>query len=339
MHRTIKLLIAVTGVIATVAGVAVAATTPGISTGKATSIHDTSAVLNGTVNPNGSASYYHFEWGLTNAYGVTSTLHPVGSGTKLVVVKVTATSLIPGTVYHYHLTAFSKVGGAIGRDRTFKTSGNPPPGAVTGPVSALGSNSATATGVISANNQATTWFVQYGLTTNYSANSTAQVIPATAIPLPISVQLTGLQSGTTFHYRLVAAHDNAPAQFGADMTFVTYPSPRPRPHVIAKTTPRRDRSRAYTFTTSGRVTTSRSRPQSVQCTGSVTARYFDGKRRVASNLFALGPDCKFSGKTTFHRLPGRGKRGRHVDLSVQISFGGNPYLASATARSETITLG
>ena len=72
MHRTIKLLIAVIGVIATVAGAAVAATTPSVSTGKATSIHDVSAVLNGTVNPNGTTSVYHFEWGLTTAYGVTS---------------------------------------------------------------------------------------------------------------------------------------------------------------------------------------------------------------------------------------------------------------------------
>ncbi len=37
MHRTIKLLLAAAGVTATVAGVAVAATTPSVSTGKATS--------------------------------------------------------------------------------------------------------------------------------------------------------------------------------------------------------------------------------------------------------------------------------------------------------------
>jgi hypothetical protein len=340
MHRTIKLLIAVVGVIATVAGAAVAATTPTVSTGKATSIQDNSAVLNGTVNPNGTTSFYHFEWGLTTAYGVTSSLHSVGSGTKALAVKTTAGQLIPGTVYHFRITALSKGGGSIGSDRTFKTAGHPPPGVATGAPSALGVNSATVTGVVNPNNQATQWFFQYGPTIQYTAaSSPVQTIPATTLVLPVSAQLLGLQAGATFHYRLVAAHTNAPPQYGADATFVTYPSPRPMPRVLAKTTPRRDRSKPYVFTSSGRVTTSRFLPQAVQCTGSVTVRFFNGKRRIGSSLLALGPDCKFAGTTTFRHLPGRGKRGRHVDVTVRISFGGNPYSAPATARTETVTLG
>ena len=339
MHRTIKLLIAVVGVIATVAGVAVAATTPSVSTGKATSIHDTSAVLNGTINPNGSPSFYTFQWGLTNQYGVTSKLHSVKSGTKAVAVKLTASSLIPGTVYHYRLGAFSKGGGSLGSDRTFKTAGNPPPAVATGAPSALGVNAATVTGIVNPNNQATQWFFEYGPTTQYTASTPVQTIPATKLVLPVSGQLVGLQAGATFHYRLVAVHSNSGPQPGADMTFVTYPSPRPKPRVLAKTTPRRDRSKAFVFTTSGRVTTSRSLPTSVQCAGSVTARFFNGKRRVGSSLFALGPDCKFSGTTTFRRLPTRQKRVRQVNLSVRISFSGNHYLAGADARREGVTAG
>ncbi len=282
MHRTIKLLLAAVCVLATVAGAAVAATTPSVSTGKATSIHDNSAVLNGIINPNGSTTFYTFQWGLTNAYGVTSNVHSVKSGTKPVAVKLTANNLIPGTVYHYRLGALSKGGGSVGADRTFKTPGNPPPGAVTGAPSALGTNSATLSGVVNPNNQKTTWYFQYGPTPAYGFNTTPQTIPATRLVLPVSAQLAQLQAGVTFHYRLVAAHDNAPAQFGADLTFVTHPSPRPKPRVLAKTTPGRDRSRPYTFTTSGRVTTSRSLPASVQCTGTVTARFFNGRRRVGT---------------------------------------------------------
>ena len=339
MHRTIKLLIAVVGVIATVAGAAVAATTPSVSTGKATSIHDTSAVLNGTVNPNGTASFYDFQWGLTSAYGSTSKLHSVGSGTKSVAVKVTAGQLIPGTVYHYRVGAFSKGGGSLGSDRTFKTAGNPPPAAATGPTSALGANSATVTGIVNPNNQATTWFFQYGATTAYGASTNPETIVATKLVLPVSAQLSQLQSGATFHYRIVAVHSNAPPQFGADATFVTHPSPRPKPRVLAKTTPGRDRSRPYTFTTSGRVTTSRSLPQSVQCTGNVTVRFFNGKRRVGLSLYPIGPDCRFSGATTFRHQPGRGPKHRQVHLTVRISFGGNSYSAPADARQEGVTLG
>jgi hypothetical protein len=144
----------------------------------------------------------------------------------------------------------------------------------------------------------------------------------------------------TFHYRVVAIHTNAPPQVGADATFVTYPSPRPKPRVLAKTTPGRDRSRPFTFTTSGRVTTSRSLPQSVQCTGNVTVKFFNGKRRVGLTLLPLGPDCKFSGKTTFRHLPTRNKKKVHrVGLSVRINFAGNHYLTGADARREGVTAG
>lgn len=339
MHRTIKLLIAVLGVTAAVAGVAVAASTPSVSTGKATSIQDNSAVLNGTINPNGSTSYYTFQWGLTNAYGVTSKLHSVKAGTKAVPVKVTASDLIPGTVYHYRIGAFSKGGGSLGSDRTFKTSGNPPPAAATGPPSALGANSATVTGIVNPNNQATTWYFQYGATTAYGASTDAQSLPAAKFVLPVSAQLGQLQSGVTFHYRLVAVHKNAPPQYGADAIFVTYPSTRPKPRVLARTTPGRDRSRPYTFTTSGRVTTSRSLPTGVQCSGNITVRFFNGKRRVGLSLFPVGPDCKFSGATTFRHLPTRNRKVHQVHLRVQVSFGGNHYSAPANARREGVTAG
>lgn len=339
MHRTIKLLIAVLGVSATVAGVAVAASTPTVSTGKATSIQDNSAVLNGTINPNGSTSYYSFQWGLTNAYGVTSKVRSVKAGTKPVAVKLTADHLIPGTVYHYRLGALSKGGGSFGADRTFKTAGNPPPGAVTGPPSSVGSGAATVTGIISANNQATIWYFQFGPSATYDKQTLPQVIPANQVAVPASAVLTQLPAGSIVHYRLVAAHSNTPPQYGADAVLVTYPSVRPRPRVLAKTTPGRDRSQPFTFTTSGRVTTSRSLPQSVQCSGTITVRFFNGKRRVGLSLFPVGPDCKFSGATTFHHLPTRNRKIHQVHLSVRVSFSGNHYSAPANARREGVTAG
>ena len=198
MHRTIKLLIAVIGVIATVAGAAVAATTPGVSTGKATSIHDVSAVLNGTVNPNGTTSVYHFEWGLTTAYGVTSSLKSAGSGTKPVAVKTTAGGLIPGTVYHYRLSALSKSGGsALGTDRTFKTSGNPPRRFVE-----LGRprRSASTPRPSPASSTRTTRRRTGTSPVRPDDRSTRRPppcrrLPTTKLVLPVSAQLTGLQAG------------------------------------------------------------------------------------------------------------------------------------------------
>ena len=108
MNRTLKLLLGLLAVSATLAGVAVAASSPSASTGSATSVKSTSAVLNGTINPNGAATVYRFEYGLTNAYGSTTSIKSAGSGTKSVAVARTVSGLIPGTTYHYRLDALSK---------------------------------------------------------------------------------------------------------------------------------------------------------------------------------------------------------------------------------------
>src|SRR5205823_422001 len=42
---------------------------PSVATGSATSIVDTTATLNGSVDPNGSSTTYRFEYGTTTSYG------------------------------------------------------------------------------------------------------------------------------------------------------------------------------------------------------------------------------------------------------------------------------
>jgi hypothetical protein len=69
---------------------AVAASSPTVVTSTATHVGQTSAVLNGTVNPNGSSTTYFFQWGLTTAYGVNGKAHSAGSGTKVVAVHDTS---------------------------------------------------------------------------------------------------------------------------------------------------------------------------------------------------------------------------------------------------------
>src|SRR5260221_14440345 len=107
----------------TFAGVALAAASPSVTTGGSSSVIATSAQLNGPVNPNGASTVYHFDYGLTAAYGLTTTPGNAGSGTSKVSVKATVKGLLPGTTYHYRLDAASSAGGgALGKDRTFKTS-------------------------------------------------------------------------------------------------------------------------------------------------------------------------------------------------------------------------
>ena len=54
----------------------------------------------------------------------------------------------PGTTYHYRLVATNEFGTTVGGDRTFKTTGHAPPGAVTGAAIRLSSTSATLVGAV-----------------------------------------------------------------------------------------------------------------------------------------------------------------------------------------------
>jgi hypothetical protein len=97
---------------------------PGTVTGDATDVTETSAVLNGTINPVGLQSGYHFEYGLTSAYGsrIPESIEAVaGNGRAPRIFSRTIEGLQPGTTYHYRLVASNSAGVAEGIDRTLTT--------------------------------------------------------------------------------------------------------------------------------------------------------------------------------------------------------------------------
>jgi hypothetical protein len=89
------------------------------STEAVTNVTRHSATLNGTVNPQGAATNYYFEWGPTTAYGNTTSRQSAGSGTGNVAVSADLTGLGPNTAYHYRLVAISNAGTRFGSDMTF----------------------------------------------------------------------------------------------------------------------------------------------------------------------------------------------------------------------------
>ncbi len=105
---------------------ALAATPPKAVTGAATAVTQSGAKLNGTVDPNGTATSYHFNYGLTANYGSQTPNSTSGTGTKPVNVSRTLTGLAPATTYHYRLVAANGNGTSNGLDQTFKTNGQPP---------------------------------------------------------------------------------------------------------------------------------------------------------------------------------------------------------------------
>jgi hypothetical protein len=340
MNRKLGLVVAVVSIATVVSvGVATAASSPTVATSSATSIKQTSAVLRGSINPNGASTTYQFLWGQTaGVYGSPSPIKSIGHGTTAKAVEFTASNLLPGTVYHYTLTATSRFGTTTGADRSFTTAGPPPPAVATGGVSQLTPNSATLNGVVNPQGANTTYFFQYGTTINYGFQTFPQLVAATVAAVPVSQTLTGLSQFTTFHYRLVAEHGSI-RTYGPDQSFVTFASPRFVPRMSARTSPRRDRFSPYIFNTTGTVRVPSSVPPTLGCAGDVTVRYFFRRRNIAFGLVPLQPNCTFSSQAVFRHLPGRGKKRRVVNLHVRIFFRGNGYVAPIGTRPETVALG
>jgi hypothetical protein len=101
--------------------VAGAASLPTVSTGGAREVGYGSAVLTGSVRPNGSDASYYFQYGVTKAYGGQTAIADAGAGVHTVNVRLPVTGLQPLTVYHYRLVAVNSAGPSIGRDATLLT--------------------------------------------------------------------------------------------------------------------------------------------------------------------------------------------------------------------------
>ncbi|HEX4009287.1 MAG TPA: hypothetical protein VHX62_04735 [Solirubrobacteraceae bacterium] len=332
MRRVPRLVVVSIVLVLGATGVAWAVSSPTVVTGKATSITNTSAVLTGTVNPNGRTTNYAFAYGPTTAYGAATAPHSAGSGVKGVSVTRTIAGLTPGTVYHYRISALNGSGSTVGVDRSFTTTGHPPAEAVTGGPSAVGKTVATLTGTIDPEGAATTWVIQYGLAATYGFETFAGTVPAGAVPVPVATQLVGLAPATLFHYRLVAFHGGSVASYGSDATFFTEPAKRPVPRLRARTSPGTARRSPYTFTTRGTLGGAGSIPAAQRCTGNVGIRYYNGRRQLAFVVAPVAPNCTFSISAGLTRLHGS----KPAALNVRLDFRGNNYIAPATRTDHVV---
>lgn len=97
-----------------------AATAPGVGTGGAANVAQTTVRLTGAVDPNGDTTTFQFQYGTTSAYGsVTPEQKISGDGRRTVTADVAG--LAPATTYHFRLIARNSKGLSKGADRTFKT--------------------------------------------------------------------------------------------------------------------------------------------------------------------------------------------------------------------------
>jgi hypothetical protein len=204
----------------------------GVSVSAAGSIK---AVLNGTVNPDGAGeASCRFAWGPTEAFGQIAPCVPgaVPNGEADVSVHAQIEGLEPDTNYVFRLQASNANGTNPGEASQNETLTTPGPGIHTESVSSVTSDSATLEASIDPHGAPTSYYFQYGTSSQYETSVPAP--PGSPLgegeaDAPASEHPQGLKDSTLYHYRVVAVSEldvegtAKPVTFaGPDKTFTTH---------------------------------------------------------------------------------------------------------------------
>jgi len=213
-------------------------TPPSVSTNAASTVGQVVATLNATVNPKGHAVLdCDFEYvddteflsnGFANATILPCSKNP--DGMSNVAVSADSTALSPATKYHYRAVATSYAGSTAGSTKTFTTLPGTPPTVLTDPAANVAQTSATLSGRVNPHGGSVTdCHFDFGTTSAYGSSTpcTPSIGPVTTEVMR-KLDLKGLSTDTTYHYRLVVT-TNAGTTEGANVTFTTQSSQPPLP--------------------------------------------------------------------------------------------------------------
>jgi len=191
-------------------------------------LEPTKATLAATLNPEGHATEYHFEYGTDESYGEeTATETLPGSGFDAEGVEAEIGGLTPGTTYHFHLLASNECEPATtctaeGPDATFAT---PPAVAIDAQwASGVAARSASLHAQLDPLGVEAEWWIEFGTSAAYGSETVKALLPAGFGDVEVGALLSGLAPGATYHYRFAAADEREGAPYivhGPDRTFAT----------------------------------------------------------------------------------------------------------------------
>lgn len=224
----------------------VVAGTPTDLTTSASGETQTEAVLNGSINPEGNAVEYHFEYEGPGVTGKQSTPAATLSAADFMIDPVSAqvTGLEPGMTYNFQLVATYGAGKASVSGATQKmVTTHAITAATSTTLAAEGfkETEATLKGTVNPGGEATEYFFEYGTDMHYGQKTeTATLQTSGGSNQSVSATLKGLAPGTEYHFRLVAKNKQSPPGEGLDRSFKTLspaakeppakePSPTPPP--------------------------------------------------------------------------------------------------------------
>lgn len=206
--------------------------TPVVESEVLSNIPEGGATLQAQINPNGHETEYEF---LLNGSQVGSG-HIAASATGEA-VSAEVSNLQAGSPYTFTVVARSSEGTTKGPERNF-TAGSPPgPQSVTREASNISDTGATLNGTVHPDGAepTITYFFEYGTSTSYGETTPVEEIGGRVScgiicgggnpnqdPAEVSANLTGLEPGVTYHYRLVATGPNGYRGYGKDVAFTPH---------------------------------------------------------------------------------------------------------------------
>ena len=203
---------------------AAAVSPPTAVTGKASEVTETSATLNATVNPNGTAvTKCTFEYGTTTLDKTAPCATLPGSGSSPEAVTAAIGSLSANTTYHFKIVAENASSKGEGSEETFKTTAAAvsPPTAVTGKASEVTETSATLNATVNPNGTAVTKCTfEYGTTTLDKTAPCATLPGSGSSPEAVTAAIGSLSANTTYHFKIVAENASSKGE-GSEETFKT----------------------------------------------------------------------------------------------------------------------
>lgn len=202
---------------------------PTVTTSAATSVTETSATLNGHLDPDGGGevSECQFEYGTTTAYGTVVPCSPGAPYVSAADVSASIGELTRSTVYHFRLRAVNANGASESEDGTFTTAG---PAVIDSESAHVTGTAVTLRAQINPFHFDTSCRAQYVDDASFQRSGYADATTLPCSPEDLgsgfgdqgaSVAVKGLRIATTYHYRFLA--ENQAGLLGAaDRTFTTF---------------------------------------------------------------------------------------------------------------------
>jgi hypothetical protein len=187
----------------------------------------TEASLAGELNPHGANGKvtYQFDYNTNGTCaGGQSTSPAEAAEGKQVHVQGEAQGLEPNTRYTFCLVATNASGGqAQGNEVSLQTAQEAP---MVGEesFSDVGSGSAALVAKLNAEKTLSSYYFQWGTSSEYGSQTPVQSLGAGGALVEAPAQLSGLQSSTEYHFRVVVTNTNGERTEGKDVSFKTLPT-------------------------------------------------------------------------------------------------------------------